>query len=734
LAGKLVIVESPAKAKTIEKYLGRGYEVRASLGHVRDLPKSRLGVDIDADFAPHYLIPREKSARVKELKARVRQADEVILATDPDREGEAIAWHLLESIDVGDRPVRRVEFHEITKAAVLAAMKNPRAIDYKQVNAQQARRILDRLVGYQISPLLWKKVQRGLSAGRVQSAALRMIVEREREVEAFDPVEYWSIEADLDKRVAVRGRKSSAFAATLNEINGKKAEISDESGAGTIATDLDGATFKVNAIRQRTQNRQPAAPYTTSTLQQEASRRLSYSATKTMAVAQQLYEGIKIGKEEVGLISYMRTDSTNVAESAIQELRQYIEEKHGKENLSETARVFRTRSRLAQEAHEAIRPTSVYRAPEDVAQYLSRDQARLYELIWKRFVATQMANARIEVTSVDILAQRDGSTNAYQFRATGSMVSFPGFLGLYQETRDEDAALTDEERRPLPPLEQGEELQLVAIKPEQHFTQPPPRFTEATLVRALEEKGIGRPSTYAPIISTLRERGYVTIVERRLEPTELGTLITGLLVIYFPGVVDVDFTAGLEERLDDIAQGRNEMVPVLREFYGPFSGQLVAAEEEMERIQAPVEMAGEDCEKCGRAMVIKFGKYGKFIACPGFPECRNTKPLLVPTGALCPECESPLVERRSKTRKKFYGCSRYPECNFVSWSRPLPQPCPHCGGLLVESGKEKAKCIACGNTFKFSQLENSSSNGAGNGTGQRDAKTIVARPPAATGT
>jgi DNA topoisomerase-1 len=701
----LVIVESPAKAKTIEKYLGRWYEVQASLGHVRDLPKSSLGVDVDRDFAPKYLVPREKSKRVKELKSRARQADEIILATDPDREGEAIAWHLLESIDPGDRPVRRVEFHEITKAAVLAAMQSPRTIDYRRVNAQQARRILDRLVGYQISPLLWKKVQRGLSAGRVQSAALRMIVERERDIDAFDPVEYWSIEVELDKQTPVRGRRSTAFAASLLEVAGAKAEIPDEQAALAITTDLEGAGYTVEAVRQRTQQRNPPAPYTTSTLQQEASRRLNFSATKTMLIAQQLYEGIAIGKEEVGLITYMRTDSTNVAETAVQELRGYIVEKHGQENLSETARVYRTRSRLAQEAHEAIRPTSVYREPAEVAQFLSRDQARLYELIWKRFVATQMASARIEITSIDISAHRDGSDVSYRFRATGSMVAFAGFLGLYQEARDDDATLSDDERRPLPPLEVGEALKLVSLSPEQHFTQPPPRYTEATLVRALEEKGIGRPSTYAPIISTLRERGYITIAERRLEPTELGTLVNDLLVVYFPDVVDVDFTASLEERLDDIAQGRNEMVPVLREFYGPFSGELTAAEAEMERVQPPVEMAGEDCEKCGRPLIIKFGRYGKFIACSGFPDCRNTRPFLNKTGALCPECESPLVERRSKNRKRFYGCSRYPECNFTTWSRPLPQPCPNCSGLLVESGRERARCLRCGATFRFGQLE-----------------------------
>ncbi|MBI4213161.1 MAG: type I DNA topoisomerase [Chloroflexi bacterium] len=702
MAGKLVIVESPAKARTIERYLGRGYDVRASLGHVRDLPKSRLGVDVDRDFAPHYVVPREKAARVKELKARAKQADEIILATDPDREGEAIAWHLVEALDPGDRPVRRVEFHEITKSAGLAAMKQPRAINFEQVNAQQARRILDRLVGYQISPLLWKKVQRGLSAGRVQSAALRLVVEREREISDFNPVEYWSIEAELAKSGTAR-RRSATFVASLLEINGEKAEIGDVAAAGKVMADLDGATFQVEDVRKRQQQRQPPAPYTTSTLQQEASRRLSFGTTRTMLVAQQLYEGIELGRDgSVGLITYMRTDSTNVALSATDEVRKYIQAIHGDEHLSDTPRTYRTRSRLAQEAHEAIRPTSVYRTPSDVASHLTRDQARLYELIWKRFVATQMATARIDVTSVNILAQRDNSQNQYRFRAAGSVIAFSGFLSLYQETRDEDAATTDEDRKPLPDLELGETLDLVRVQPDQHFTQPPPRYTEASLVRALEERGIGRPSTYAPIIATLRERGYVTVAERRLEATELGALVAGLLIEYFPDVVDIDFTANLEEQLDDIAQGRQELVPVLRGFYGPFSGKLASAEQEMQRVQAPVELAGENCEKCGRAMVVKFGRYGKFVACPGFPECRNTKPFLTKVPGLCPECESPIVERRSRNRKRFFGCSRYPECTWTSWSRPVAQPCPSCGGLMVEAGRDRAKCTRCGLTHRLS--------------------------------
>ncbi|HZT07366.1 MAG TPA: type I DNA topoisomerase [Chloroflexota bacterium] len=697
MSNKLVIVESPTKAKTIGKYLGRDYHVLASLGHVRDLPKSKLGVDLDRDFQPQYLIPREKSKTVKELRSEAQRADEIFVATDPDREGEAIAWHLVETIDPGDRPVRRVEFHEITKNAVLAAMANPRAIDAKRVDAQQARRILDRLVGYQISPLLWKKVRRGLSAGRVQSAALRMTVEREREIAAFEPVEYWSIDAELAKRAATRRGQPRSFVAGLIEVNGQKAEMPDEQSASAIVRDLEGAGYVVDAIRRREQQRNPPAPFTTSTLQQEASRKLGFTAKRTMMVAQQLYEGIDLADGEgVGLITYMRTDSTNVAQSAIVEARQYIEERHGREMVSETPRTYQTRSRLAQEAHEAIRPTSAYRTPDDVRQFLSRDQARLYELIWKRFIATQMASARIEITTVEVLASREGSSNRYRFRASGSVVLFAGFLSLYTETRDEDAVALDEDRKPLPPLDQGEALDLVDLKPEQHFTQPPPRYTEASLVKALEERGIGRPSTYAPILSTLQDRGYVMRVDRRLEPTELGMLVNDLLVEHFPEVVDVDFTANMEERLDDIAQGRRNRVPVLREFYGPFSATLAAAEQEMERVTPPVELADEVCEKCGRQMVVKLGRFGKFIACPGFPACRNAKPFLVKIGVPCPECESEIVERRTRKRRVFYGCSRYPECEWTSWSRPLRAPCPTCGGLLVEAGRNRAKCTVCG--------------------------------------
>jgi len=717
-----VIVESPAKARTIEKYLGRDYAVRASLGHIRDLPKSKLGVDVDDDFRPQYLVPRDKTKTLKALKSEAQRAREIFLATDPDREGEAIAWHLAETIDPGDRPVRRVEFHEITRDAVQNAMLQPRSIDYKRVDAQQARRVLDRLVGYKISPLLWKKVKSGLSAGRVQSAALRLVVEREREITSFDPVEYWSIEAELAKQhVRVRGRPQS-FVASLVEIKGQKAEIGDEAQASAIAADLDGAAYRIESVRRREQQRNPPAPFTTSTLQQEAYRRLSFTAKRTMLVAQQLYEGIDVaGGESVGLITYMRTDSTVVAQSAIDEARRYVQEQHGGDMLSDAPRTYQTRSRLAQEAHEAIRPTSAYRRPDDISRFLSREQMRLYDLIWKRFVATQMAAARIEITTVDVLATpsspaggegaaplpspppRRGEGTAYRFRASGSTMQFKGFLALYSESRDEDAAASDEDRKPLPPLADGEPLDLVALTPEQHFTQPPPRYSEASLVKMLEERGIGRPSTYAPTLSTLEERGYVVRADKRLEPTELGTIVNDLLVEHFPKVVDIDFTANMEERLDDIAQGRLEWVPVMREFYGPFALTLRTAEQEMEHVQPPVEAAGETCEKCGREMVIKLGRYGKFIACPGFPSCRNAKPLLVKLGVPCPECEADIVERRTRKRRVFYGCSRYPECQWTSWNRPLRQPCPACGGLLVEAGRDRGKCTVCGTTVSVAQ-------------------------------
>jgi DNA topoisomerase-1 len=697
LAKNLVIVESPAKARTIQKFLGRDFHVDASMGHVRDLPKSALGVDPEHDFAPKYVIPRDKSKIVKELKERAKESQAIYLATDPDREGEAIAWHLATAIGADSKPVRRIEFHEITKEAILRAVKSPRLIDMKRVEAQQARRILDRLVGYNLSPLLWKKVRRGLSAGRVQSVAVRLVVEREREIESFNPVEYWTVEAELAKKPGKGARgKRSIFKAALVQAMGKKPELANEEDAENVLADLKQASYQVADVRVKEQTRAPAPPFTTSTLQQEAGRKLGFTAKRTMAVAQQLYEGLDVGADgEVGLITYMRTDSTQIAETAIHEVRRFIGEKYGVENVPEAPRAYRAKSKLAQEAHEAIRPTSVFREPARIKQHLTTDQFKLYDLIWKRFVACQMASARYEVTTVDVAAQGVQTKGDYLFRANGSLVVFPGFLSLYREGRDDDGQ-DEDAQKPLPDLAQGEDLNLIKLLSDQHFTQPPPRYSEATLVKALEEKGIGRPSTYAPILSTIQERGYVERVEKRLQPTELGRLVNDLLVENFPDVIDVDFTANMEEKLDDVASGEREWVPVIRDFYGPFHEEIEKAGESIERVKIEPEPTDEVCEKCGRQMVIRMGRFGKFIGCSGFPECRNAKPLLKKIGVACPECGAELVERQTKKRRTFYGCSRYPECKWTSWQRPVPKPCPQCGGLMVEVGKGEPKCIRCG--------------------------------------
>jgi DNA topoisomerase-1 len=692
VAKNLVIVESPTKAKTIERFLGRSYTVRACLGHVRDLPKSRLGLDVDREFTPQYVVPKEKREIVKSLKNQAREATTVYLATDPDREGEAIAWHLKEAMDLGDRPVRRIEFHEVTSSAVLAAVRNPRQIDLQRVDAQQARRVLDRLVGYQLSPLLWKKVRRGLSAGRVQSVAVRLLVEREREIQAFVPVEYWSLEAELAKHG--HHTKSDQFRANLVERAGKKIELHTKEETEAVLAALEGATYRVANVRQREQVRNPSAPFTTSTLQQEASRKLGFTAKRTMVVAQQLYEGIDLGGESVGLITYMRTDSTNVAESAQFDARRYIGEHYGADRVPAQPRVYRTRSRLAQEAHEAIRPTSVYREPTAVRDRLTGEQFRLYDLIWKRFVASQMASALFDVTTVEIDAAPPAPGDHFMFRVTGSRMKFPGFLALYIEGRD-DAQVEDEERKPLPELTPGELLDLLQLLPEQHFTEPPPRYSEATLVKALEERGIGRPSTYAPTLATIQERGYVERIEKRLHPTELGTLVNDLLVKHFDDVVDLDFTANLEEELDEVAQGRRPWVPLIRDFYGPFREKLVNAEQTVDRVRPPDEPTDEVCEKCGRNMVIKLGRFGRFLACPGFPECRNAKSIQVKVGVACPLCSSDILEKRTKKKRVFYGCSTYPTCEWTSWSKPVSEKCPTCGGLMVEAGRDRTRCLAC---------------------------------------
>jgi DNA topoisomerase I len=699
----LVIVESPAKARTIERYLGKKYSVKASMGHVRDLPKSKMGVDVDGDFEPQYLVPRDKNKVVKELRESVKNAKEILLATDPDREGEAIAWHLIEAAQAGDKPVHRVVFHEITSNAVKEAIENPRDIDMRLVEAQQARRVLDRLVGYEISPILWKKVKRGLSAGRVQSVALRMIVEREDEIQKFEPVEYWSIDAELLQQSGGNGKKEpQSFTASLHRVRGEKPNLSDEDSTMTIVNDLDGAEYSVTEVRTRETQRRPAAPFTTSTLQQEASRKLRMGANVTMRRAQELYEGVDLGSEgTTGLITYMRTDSTSIASAAQQRAREVIEHRLGKEYLPEKPPVYTRKSKGAQEAHEAIRPTDPARTPEHVKQYLSQPQLRLYRLIWQRFIASQTRNAIFDSTSVDIHAGKPGTDKPYMFRATGSVIKFAGFIDIYREGRDDDA-VDDMDRDALPVLTQGEILALQQLLPEQHFTQPPPRYSEATLVKALEEQGIGRPSTYAPTINTLRTRYYINEEDRRLFPTELGEIVNRLLTENFPNIVDYDFTSEMEEELDEIATGERQWVPVIREFYEGFRPAVEKAEVNMEKVQIKDEPTDEICEKCGRQMVIKLGRYGKFIACPGFPECRNSKPLLVKTGIDCPDCgEGDVVERRSKKGRPFYGCSRYPECEFISWNKPVGRRCPDCNDILVEAGRRGGvKCRAC--TYKES--------------------------------
>ncbi len=708
--GKLVIVESPAKAKTIEKYLGRGYKVKASMGHIRDLPKSKMGVDVDHDFTPQYLIPRDKSKVVKELRESVRGAREIFLATDPDREGEAIAWHLIYATEAQDKPLHRVVFHEITPEAVTSAMESPRAIDMHLVDAQQARRILDRLVGYGISPLLWKKVKRGLSAGRVQTAALRIVVEREREIEAFVSEEYWSLDADLARHTGKAATKADRFRASLNKIAGKKAELKSEADAAAVVAAVEHADWRVHDVVRRASQRRPSAPFTTSTLQQEASRKLRMPVRRTMSLAQELYEGVSLGPDGTqGLITYMRTDSTNVAASAQQAARAVISTKYGVEFVPARTPVYSKRSRSAQEAHEAIRPTSPQRDPESVKPFLSGPQFRLYQMIWQRFIASQMAPARLDNTRIDVAATPDGAPSngknpPYLFRATGSIVTFPGWMQVYQKGRDEGE--TDElDKAVLPDVAQGDPLDLEKLLPEQHFTQPPPRYSEATLVKALEELGIGRPSTYAPTIGTLKARNYVTDEERKLVPTEIGLVVNDLLVEHFPDIFELGFTSRLEEELDEIATGEREWVPTLREFYEPFTNTLKSAEQTMERVKIKDEPTDEVCEKCGRPMVIKLGRYGKFLACTGFPECRNAKPLLTRIGVECPTChKGEVVERRSKKGRTFYGCERYPDCDFVSWNKPINESCPTCGSYMVEVGRNRTKkCPVCTGQSKSRQ-------------------------------
>ncbi|MCH8897581.1 MAG: type I DNA topoisomerase [Chloroflexi bacterium] len=696
---RLVIVESPAKARTVQQILGSKYVVTASQGHVRDLPKGKMGVDLEQDFEPSYVTMKEKRTLLNGLKKAGDAATEIFLATDPDREGEAISWHIQTAAgwDQNADPPKRVVFHEITKQAVEEAFRNPREIDMRLVNAQQARRILDRLVGYQISPLLWRRVQRGLSAGRVQSVSLRMVTDREREIQAFVPQESWTIDANLHQQTDPAAKRET-FTATLHSQKGQKGRltIGKEDEAQTYQAELKGAAFTVADVKKRNVRQRPAPPFTTSTMQQEAGRKLRFTAQRTMMIAQQLYEGITVaGEGSVGLITYMRTDSVQVASSAVDEARQYIRDRYGKEYAPDKPKVYKTRAKAAQEAHEAIRPTSIRRDPESLKGSLSSEQHRLYSLVWSRMLASQMSDALSEATTVDIEAACQESSSIYMFRATGSVLKFPGFRTLYLESKDD--ADDDDNRRLLPRLANNDALNCLNLETIQHFTQPPPRFTEATLIKLMEEKGIGRPSTYAPTIGTLVDRNYVEKEQTRLTPTKLGITVAELLTEYFTDVMDLDFTARMEEELDEVSQGEREWVPMLREFYGPFEKALAEAQENMPRVKIEEE-TDEICDACGKPMVIKTGRFGKFIACTGFPDCRTTKPILNRIGVTCPkpECGGDIVERKSRGRRRpFYGCSRYPDCDLILNKRPLVDPCPECGGLMVEEAQDGVSCTVC---------------------------------------
>ncbi|HHV71208.1 MAG TPA: type I DNA topoisomerase [Clostridia bacterium] len=667
----LIIVESPAKARTISKFAGKKYTVKASMGHIRDLPKSQFGVDLEHNFEPKYITIRGKGQILKELKDAAKAADKVFLASDPDREGEAISWHLAKSLGIDPSSSCRIEFNEITKGAIQRALKNPRPINLAKVNAQQARRILDRIVGYKLSPLLWRKIKKGLSAGRVQSVAVKLICDREKEIQNFKIEEYWSLRAFLQG-----SKKNDLFWAKLVKKGSQKIELKSEQEIRAVIEDLKGKKFFVYSIEEKERLRNPSPPFTTSSLQQEASRKLNFTPKKTMKLAQELYEGLSVGKEgTIGLITYIRTDSTRIAESVQEEAKNYILTKYGKEYLPKQPRKYKEK-KGAQDAHEAIRPTGVEREPDLIKEYLTKDQYKLYKLIWERFIASQMSSAVLNVLTVEVKA------GDYLFKASGSNLKFPGFTVVYEETLDEKKE--EDENKSLPKLEQNQELELKELDPKQHFTQPPPRYSEAMLIKVLEEKGIGRPSTYVPIIETIQQRGYVVKEDRRFKPTELGFMVVDMLSKYFPKIIDEEFTAEMEGNLDRVEEGNDDWVKVLADFYKPFAESLKLAEEKIKEVVIPDEVTDELCEKCGRNLVVKHGRYGKFLACPGFPECRYTKPIIQGIGVLCPKCSSEIVERKSKKGKKFYGCMRYPDCDFVSWDKPVQQLCPNCGHLLVE--------------------------------------------------
>lgn len=672
----LVIVESPTKAKTIDKYLGKNYKVVASKGHLRDLPKSKMGVDIEENFEPHYINIRGRGDTIKELKKYAKKAEKVYLAADPDREGEAIAWHLSYILGLNPKDHNRVAFNEITKDSVKEAFKTPRAIDQDLVDAQQARRILDRIVGYSISPILWKKVKKGLSAGRVQSTTLKMIIDREHEIRNFKPEEYWNIPSVFQKVTS-----KTKFDADFYGLNGKKVELKSESDVQHIMSQLDETKpFTVIDIEKKERKRKANAPFTTSTLQQEASNRLNFRTSKTMMVAQQLYEGISIGRNTIGLITYMRTDSTRIAPAAKAACAHYIDTTYGPEYLGSGAKVSNRSG--AQDAHEAIRPSDVTLSPSSIESYLTKDQLRLYSLIWARFVASQMSDAIYDTVRADL------EQNHVHFRANGSKIKFDGFMKVYPSTGGKDNYLPD--------LQVGDAVNALTINPQQHFTQPPARYTEASLIKTLEEKGIGRPSTYSPTIETLRKRYYVKLAAKRFEPTELGEIVNNIMTLYFPEIVDSEFTASFESQLDEIEEGKHIWQEVLTQFYDDFKDDLQKAEVEMEKIDIKDEPAGFDCSECGHEMVVKIGRFGKFYACSHFPECRHTEAIVKKIGVTCPSChQGDIIERQSKKNRLFYGCNRYPDCEFVSWDKPIARQCPKCAHYLVEKQHRKGKQILC---------------------------------------
>lgn len=690
MAKYLVIVESPAKAKTIKKYLGASYKIKASMGHIRDLPKSQIGVDIKNNFEPKYINIRGKGDLINELKKEAKDADKVFLATDPDREGEAISWHLANILKIDQDQKCRVTFNEITKNAVVKAVKSPRAINMDLVDAQQARRVLDRIVGYEISPLLWRNVRKGLSAGRVQSVATKMICDRESEIESFNPEEFWRLEATLKKE------DGKAFLAKFHGLKTKKIELKKKEEVDQILQKLQGVPFIIGKVKHGEKKRTPAPPFITSTLQQDAARKFGFSTKKTMMLAQQLYEGVEIeGEGSVGLITYMRTDSTRISDEALTQAREYIRSNYGEKYLPDKARVFKTKS-AAQDAHEAIRPTTLELPPEKVKGSLQRDLFRLYKLIWERFIASQMEAAVYDTMAVDIDA------GEYLFKATGSRVSFKGFLVLYEEGTDEE--IEDEKEPMLPKLDEGEKVTPVELKPSQHFTQPPSRYTEATLVKALEEKGIGRPSTYAPTISTIISRGYVVKDKKYLLPTELGKIVNRLMEDYFKDIVNINFTADMETQLDAVEEGKRDWKELLNEFYSGFSKTVKNAEEQISKVALPVEETDEICEKCGRKMVVKMGRYGKFLACPGFPECRNAKPILDDAGVVCPKCGGKVYNKKTKKGKNYLSCENYPQCDFSSWDMASDKKCPECGNFMTKKFKGNriqytCSLESCGHTF-----------------------------------